>query len=74
MTNRSLAIGCILALGLTVSACQTPQARQDELARLCADPANRAPGSFSWGECQSLYPSTDQQLQQNFLTGAPSAR
>ena len=57
-----------------LAACQTPQGRQDELARICADPVNRAPGSFYWGECQSLYPSTEQQLQKNFLRNAPSNR
>lgn len=74
MKTPYLAAGLAVALGLILSACQTPQGRQDELARICADPVNRAPGSFYWGECQSLYPSTEQQLQKNFLRNAPSNR
>lgn len=74
MKTPYLAAGLAVALGLILAACQTPQGRQDELARICADPVNRAPGSFYWGECQSLYPSTEQQLQKNFLRNAPSNR
>lgn len=74
MKTPYLAAGLAVAFGLILSACQTPQGRQDELARICADPVNRAPGSFYWGECQSLYPSTEQQLQKNFLRNAPSNR
>lgn len=71
--KRYVAIGSVLAAGLALSACQTPQSRQAELARLCADPANRQVGSFSYGECQTLYPLTNKQRQQNYVTGAPAA-
>jgi len=71
--KRSIVIGCVLAAGLALSSCQTPQARQADLARLCADPANRQVGSFSYGECQTLYPLTNKQRQQNYRLGAPAA-
>ncbi len=65
-------VGVVLAtsLGLALSACQTPQARQAQLATICADPANRQPNTFYWSECQSLYPSSDRQLQKNYALGA----
>lgn len=68
-----VAMGFVLAAGLAQSACQTPQSRQAELARLCADPANRQVGSFSYDECQTRYPLTNEQRQQSYLTSAPAA-
>jgi hypothetical protein len=61
-----------LLAGIALSACQTPQARQTELARICADPVNRQPKSAYWAECQSLRPSTSRQLQKDYLLGAPT--
>lgn len=66
-------IGCVIAAALALPACQTPQSRQAELARLCADPSNRQIGSFSYGECQSIYPLTNAQRQKNYFTGSPGA-
>jgi hypothetical protein len=60
------------SLGLALSACQTSQSSQAQLATICADPVNRMPKSFYWAECQSLYPSTARQLQQNYRLGAPT--
>lgn len=57
---------------LALAACQTPQARQAQLASICADPANRQPNTFYFSECQSLYPSTNRQLQRDYLRGAPA--
>ena len=54
-----------------LTGCQSSQARQDQLAAICADPVNREPGSAYWAECQSLYPSTARQLQNNYRVGAP---
>jgi hypothetical protein len=72
MNTTYVAAGLAVSLGLALSACQTPQAKQAELAQICANPVNRAPGSSNWGECQSLYPSTNRQLQKNFALGAPT--
>jgi hypothetical protein len=59
---------------VVLTACQTPQSRQAELSRICADPANREPGSFSFSECQSVAPSGDRQLQRDYVLGAPAGR
>jgi hypothetical protein len=48
---------------LAVAACQTSSSRNAELAQICADPNNRAAGTFYYQECQSLYPLTEQQRQ-----------
>lgn len=61
-----------LVVGIALTACQTPQSRQAQLATICADPFNRQPNSFYWAECQSLYPSTDQQLQSDYRLGTPT--
>ncbi len=62
-----------LAIGFALSACQTPQSRQAQLETICADAVNRQPGSFYWGECQSLYPSSDRKLQKDFQINSPTA-
>ncbi len=67
-----LVLGCMLATGLALSGCQSPQARQAELARICSDPVNRQPGNFYAVECQSLYPLTSRQRQQQYFAGAPT--
>jgi hypothetical protein len=60
-----------LVIGAALAGCQSTQSRNDQLATICADPANRQPQSFYWGECQSLYPSSNEQLQQDYRLGAP---
>jgi hypothetical protein len=65
-------VGIALSFGLILAACQTSQSRQAQLATICADPVNRQPNSFYWAECQSLYPSTDRQLQKDYALGAPT--
>ncbi len=39
-----------------------------QLQQICADPGNRAAGSFYYQECQSLYPLTQQQRFQGEQT------
>jgi len=65
-------IGCVIAAGLALPACQTPQSRQAELVRICADPYNRQLGSFYYDECQSVDPRTTAQRQQDYFTGSPT--
>ncbi|HEY5794366.1 MAG TPA: hypothetical protein VIU82_05075 [Bosea sp. (in: a-proteobacteria)] len=60
-----------IAIAMLLSACQTSQSRQQQLATICADPVNRAPGSFYWSECQAIMPSSDAQLQKDYQLGAP---
>jgi hypothetical protein len=57
-------------VGIALSACQTPQSRADQLATICADPANRQPNTLYFSECQSLYPSTNRQLQKDYRLNA----
>ena len=61
----------VLTIGLILSGCQSSQSRAQQLAAICADPNNRAPKSSYWAECQTLYPSTPQQLQRAYRQGAP---
>lgn len=72
--NNIRPLSAALGIGICLSACQTPQDRQAELARICADPVNRQSGSFYFSECQSLYPSTSRQLQRDYRLGAPAGR
>lgn len=67
-----LVVGCVLAIGLALPACQTPQSRQAELAQICANPVNRQPGNLYFSECQSLYPSSNRQLRRDFQLNAPT--
>lgn len=67
-----ISVGIALSLGLILAGCQTSQSRQEQLAAICADPANRQPNTFYWAECQSLYPSTSRQLQKDYALGAPT--
>lgn len=57
---------------LALSACQSSQSKQAELASICANPYNRAPGSFYFTECQTIAPSASSQLQRNYLLEAPT--
>ncbi|KRE16826.1 hypothetical protein ASE63_13925 [Bosea sp. Root381] len=59
-------------IGLALSACQTSQSRQAELASICANPVNRQPGNFYFNECQTIAPSSSAQLQKDYRLGAPS--
>lgn len=70
--NKYVAVCFAFAAGLALSACQTPQARQAELAQICANPVNRQPNNLYFAECQSLYPSTSRQLQKDYVLGAPT--
>lgn len=58
-------------IGAVVGGCQTSESRKEQLAAICADPANRAPKSSYFSECQTLYPSSNQTLARNYRLGAP---
>lgn len=66
-------IGLTVLAGLCLTACQTSQSRQAELASICANPVNRQPGQFYFNECQAIAPSSSAQLQKDYRLGAPSA-
>ncbi|CAH1676573.1 conserved exported hypothetical protein [Hyphomicrobiales bacterium] len=63
---------CMLFASSILTACQTSQARSAQLAKICADPANRQPESFYFAECQALDPSSDKSLQRYYVLGAPT--
>lgn len=64
---------CVMTLaGLALSACQSSQSRQAELASICANPVNRQPGQFYYNECQAIAPSSSAQLRRNYRLGAPT--
>lgn len=67
-------MGLTVLAGLSLSACQTSQSGQAELASICANPVNRQPGQFYFSECQALAPSTSAQLQKDYRIGAPTGR
>lgn len=67
-------IGLLLVGGCMLSACQSSESRKEELARICADPVNRAPQNLYYSECLTLYPQTNRQLQQTYRQGAPAGR
>lgn len=71
---RATLLALLLAGGFALSACQSSEARKEQLASICASPINRAPQSSYYQECQSLYPLSDRQLQQNYRLGAPAQR
>jgi hypothetical protein len=54
--------------------CQSTHHTGAELARICADPASRAPtpGNLYYDECQAIHPSTSAQLRNNYLLNAPT--
>jgi hypothetical protein len=58
---------------MMLGACQTQHSRA-ELARICADPANRqpSPGNLYYDECLTLYPLTPKQLEKVYQQNAPS--
>ncbi len=66
---RASGLGLLL---LMVAGCQSTGQRNAELAQICSDPANRAPGQFYYQECLVLYPKTPQQLQQDYLVTQPA--
>lgn len=67
-TIRYICVLLVAAPGL--AGCQASQSRQAQLAAICADPANRQPKTFYFSECQTLYPSSDQALQKDYVLGA----
>jgi len=54
----------LLLTAAMLGACQS-SSKQEDLTRICADPANRAPvpGNVYYDECQALYPSSPRQLE-----------
>ncbi|CAH1692092.1 conserved exported hypothetical protein [Hyphomicrobiales bacterium] len=62
----------VLFAGSMLAGCQTSEARSAQLAKICADPGNRQPGSFYFAECQAVDPSSDKALQKDYMLGSPT--
>jgi len=65
-------MGLAVIAGVALTACQTPQSRQAELASICANPVNRQPGNLYFSECQAIAPSSNAQLRRDYRLGAPT--
>jgi hypothetical protein len=65
-------VALLILTAAVLGACQS-STRPAELARICADPANRAPtpGNLYYDECQSLHPSSPAQLEKVYQQTAP---
>jgi hypothetical protein len=63
----------LIVTAAVLGACQSSSTRRADLARICADPANRAPtpGNLYYDECQSLHPSSPAQLEKVYQQTAP---
>jgi hypothetical protein len=53
--------------------CQSTRHGQAELARICADPANRTPtpGNLYYDECRALYPVSARRLSRIYFRHVP---
>jgi hypothetical protein len=76
MNERSKARISLALLGVAVSGlfgCQSTQSSREELARICADPANRqpTPGNLYYDECRALYPVSARRLSKIYFRQAP---
>jgi len=63
-----------LFIVLILAGCQSKSGHdRAELARICADPASRAPtpDNLYYDECQALHPSTPAQLRKVYQENAP---
>jgi hypothetical protein len=64
----------LLFVVLMLTGCQSTSGHERaELARICADPASRAPtpGNLYYDECQALHPSTPAKLRKVYQENAP---
>jgi hypothetical protein len=60
----------LFLIPVALCGCQSSQKSKEELAAICADPANRQPGQYFFEQCQALYPASTKQLQQWYKQGA----
>jgi hypothetical protein len=65
----------VVIIAMLLGSCQsTSQHSRAELARICTDPASRAPtpGNLYYDECQALHPSSPRQLEKVYQQEAPT--
>lgn len=63
-------LAILLLVPVALCGCQSSQKSKEELAAICANPANRQPGQQYFEECQALYPASTKQLQKWYKQGA----
>lgn len=56
-----------------LAACQTTETRQQQLARICADPSSLRADSFYFAECVAYINPTPDQRRQIYLRTAPQS-
>lgn len=61
----------VAGASLLLVACQTTETRQQQLARICADPSSMRADSFYFSECVSYNKLTPDQRRQLYMTIAP---
>lgn len=54
-----------------LAACQTTETRDQQLARICADPASLRSDSFYFAECVAYKKPTPEQRRQIYMRTAP---
>ncbi|MFC0282100.1 hypothetical protein ACFFJB_01910 [Camelimonas abortus] len=64
-------IAALAGVCAALGACQSTQSRQQELARICADPATMRPDSFYFAECVAYRNPTPAQRSQIYYRTAP---
>lgn len=70
-TARVAGLVAIAGAGLLLAGCQTTETRQQQLARICADPSSMRADSFYFAECVSYNKLTPDQRRQIYLRTAP---
>lgn len=73
MTNIAFVMRAVALAGFCalLGACQTTETRQQQLARICADPSSLRADSFYFAECVAYLNPTPDQRRQIYLRTAP---
>lgn len=75
-TASAVRTACVRLLAVAgacaaLAACQTTETRQQQLARICADPASLRSDSFYFAECVAYKNPTPDQRRQIYMRTAP---
>lgn len=66
-----LRLAALTAVCAALGACQSTLNRQQELARICADPSSLRPDSFYFAECVAYKNPTPDQRRQIYIRTQP---
>jgi hypothetical protein len=67
--DAHIRLSIVVLASLVLCGCQSTKHNQAELARICADPANRVPGQFYFDECAAFTHLSAKQLQRDYRLG-----